>query len=254
MKVLGQGRGAARKPQRGMAATVGGKRDRHGRVVGDAVSAEQIALLIDLAPAFEALNKIARRVFKDRNAAGVTDETGFIDKYRPATRAAVRPVLRRALARAALARTAILRADRPTFDLQLACAQGLLASVGTLFRQPAVDTMKQGLEEQARKAKLPRTTISVDGQRMRKNELVAMALQEAGIDANTSEVWPHLFSVLEHQRMSPQEMGAKDTRRITASDDDGKEVEFSFKGVQAALRKMRDRPVKKGRPKKIKPS
>lgn len=150
MKVLGQGRGAARKPQRGMAATVGGKRDRHGRVVGDAVSAEQIALLIELAPAFEALTKIARRVFKDRNARGVN---GRYEKYRAKTRAAVRPVLRKALAYAATARTAILRGDRAAFDLNLLSARGLLKHADELFRMPAVDSTMQQSRAQADKAR-----------------------------------------------------------------------------------------------------
>lgn len=254
MMKLGQGRGAARKPQRGMVATVGGKRDRHGRVVGDAASAEQIALLIELAPAFEALTKIARRVFKDRNAAGFTDETGFADKYRPTTRAAVRPVLRRALAHAALARTAILRADRQGFDLQLLCARRLLDRADVLFGQPAKDFVTSAREGQAIKAKLPRTTVLADGEWVRKNDLVARALQEAGTDATTTEVWPHLLSVLDRKGMSPRETGAKDTRRIAASDDDGKEVEFSYKGVQTALREIRSEPVKRGRPKKVKPA
>lgn len=249
---LGQGRGVPpvflNKAQGRTDETDETPRDRHGRVIGDATirSAEQLAFLIELAPAFEALTKIARRVFIDRNAEGLRDEKPAI---RAKTRASVRPVLRKALAHAALARTAILRADRPTFDAQLSCARRLLDRADVLFSQPAKDIVTQGREGQVRKAKLPRTAVLVDGERVKKNDLVATALNEAGIGATTPEVWPHLLSVLERQGMNPQETGAKDTRRITAWDDDGKEVEFSVKGVQAGLRKMRDRPVKKGRPK-----
>jgi hypothetical protein len=146
MKVLGQGRGAA-PSKGGMAATACGKRDRHGRVIGDAESAEQLALLIELAPAFEALAKIARRVFIDRNAAG------FPDQHRAAIRASVRPVLRKALAHAALARTAILRADRPTFDLQLSYARGFLQHADVLFSQPAKDIATKYSTAQRDKAK-----------------------------------------------------------------------------------------------------
>ena len=114
---------------------------------------------------------------------------------------------------------------------------------------------------QRAKAKLGRATIQADEGGMRKRDLVAEALGDAGADAGTADVWPHLFAVLDAHGMEPQEAGAKDTREISVqswrkrsgakNQPEPKIVTFTFKGVQTMLRELRQGPaVKRGRPKK----
>lgn len=105
---------------------------------------------------------------------------------------------------------------------------------------------------QKMKAERDRTTLNVQGEKLRKRDLVNQALAQAGSQAGTADVWGHLCGYLDQLGMGVQEEGAKDQRKLTAVDDAGKSIVLTFKGVQTMLRVLRagGAPSKRGRPAK----
>ncbi|MGD9585620.1 MAG: hypothetical protein AB7V34_02370 [Brachymonas sp.] len=138
----------------------------------------------------------------------------------------------------------------------------MLSSVGDeRIKQVLIDLVMENAirgrktsKTQSARARAPRKTLATDDGKSTKRSLVLKALNAAGPDAITPEVWPHLLSQLDQMGMHPREDGAKDTRTITAIDSNGRTLQFTNKGVQTMLKTIRgDSTSRRGRPNRKKP-
>ncbi len=115
----------------------------------------------------------------------------------------------------------------------------------------AAPVAERHIAAQRKRAKKERAAVKTDEGSVRKRDLVQDALKQAGEGAGTSDVWPHLWATLDRLHMNPNETGAKAEREIYARDANGKGVQFTFKGVQTMLRRIRGQAAsRRGRPAK----
>lgn len=116
------------------------RHDRHGRLVAGDVASREDWLELDTSQLLKDIDRIAKRIYVDRNAQGMPQ------KYRALIREQARPWFREAAAFARDARAAILRGDRPRFELDKSYAHQCLERVQAIFRQPFMDRYRKAAE------------------------------------------------------------------------------------------------------------
>jgi hypothetical protein len=207
------------------------KRNRHGRIVdGEISTAEEMHEFVLSTPLAE-LDRIARKVFVDRNAKG------YPQIYRAAAKAKARPALRSALNHAALARTALLRGKKHEFELERLYAHLELANAAVGFRQAYINTYTK---RQADRVPKQRRKFSDDTEIANVAEIVqslAAATDTLGDYMHVKDIWPELYSRLDQMGLDPVEETDAGGDPLLIRYDGGKVMFSSFKTMVSKARK-----------------
>ena len=117
------------------------KRDRHGRALeGTVESGDDFMESIYLDSRLKDMDRVAARVFGDRNAQGAPVSV------RARVKADMRPLLRAAIKSAAAARTALLKGRLADFDRDRLHALLCLQMAQVAFRQPYMEERLKAME------------------------------------------------------------------------------------------------------------
>lgn len=162
------------------------RRDRHGRVIAESLTAlsdfedwkaENATFML------HEVDSIARRIFVDRNAAGAPP------RFRAEIRENMRPWLKEAALWAGKARAALLRGDEMAFKLNKAYSHQCLERAGVVFRQPFMDRYRASAEA-GRRGGRPPSEHDEDWLRMFEDRLARNpALSKSEISRRIATVW-----------------------------------------------------------------